>query len=415
MPRAYRSFLIITCVVATVLCGMLRGDDVLLAKGERVEADVSGGNGSFKIGGNNVAIKDVLVIRFANEAPPARMPAGVFIRGGSLIAGALTSVIGVDADVSSAAMGPLKLKKDDIAGAFSPLAAGQAENMPELARYSALLAATLGTPGCWLQPGKRTRVRFAGLDEVTAERVMRIGTEQILLSSKGKGVETISRQFVRLIEMNVPPQAAPSPEDAKLGSEVVVRLKGGDLLRGRVVKLDGKALTLRTTYLGDKEIERGLLAVLFSAGSEGSGVNWLSANEPKRAVHTPLFDSEFRPRLDASSDGGDMNLKSLPVERGVGCHSKSEIEFALPGTPGRFIALVGIDGETRGRGAVTARVMADGKEVWKSDVISAKDGPTLVSADIGVAKSLVLHVDYGPDNDDSGDHFDWGWAAVVGK
>jgi len=33
--------------------------------------------------------------------------------------------------------------------------------------------------------------------------------------------------------------------------------------------------------------------------------------------------------------------------------------------------------------------------------------------DLGEAKTLTLEVDYGADNDDSGDHFDWGWAAVV--
>ncbi|HYG76776.1 MAG TPA: NPCBM/NEW2 domain-containing protein [Planctomycetota bacterium] len=393
----------------------VRADDAILTRGERLEGEVTGGSGGFKIGNQNVAAKDVLVIRFASDPPPVRMPAGVFIRGGSLIAGTLTSVIGADAEISSAAFGALKLKKDDIAGAFSPLAAGQAENMPELARYSALLAATLGTPNAGLQPGKRTRVRFAGLDEVTGDRVMRIGTDQILLTTKGKGVDTIGRQFVRLIELAVPPLPAPTPEDMKLGPEMIVRLKGGDLLRGRVVKLDGKSLVLRTAFLGEKEIERALLAVIFSAGGEGSGVNWLSAQEPKRAVHTPIFDSEFPPRLDASSDGGDMKIKDVPVERGIGCHSKSEIEFALAGTPSRFVALVGIDSETRGRGAVTAHVVADGKEVWKSQVITAKDAPQLISADIGVAKSIVLHVDYGPDADDSGDHFDWGWAAVVGK
>lgn len=390
-------------------------DDVLLTKGEKVEAEVSTQQGTYKIGGANASMKDVLAIRFAPDAPPARMPSGVFIRGGSLIAGTLVSVIGNDADVNSSALGALKLKREDIAGAFSPLPSGQAENMPELARYSALLGATLGTYGATLQPGKRTRVRYAGLDEILAERVMRVGGEQILLTTKGKGVETINRQFVRLLEMSTGEPPAPSPDETKFGPEVIVRLKAGDLLRGRVVKLDNAALTLHTSFMGDKIIDRSLLAVMFLAGTENAGVTWLSAQKPTKAVHTPLFDSDFPARMDASSDGGDMNIKGLPLERGIGVHSKSELEYTLPGTPARFIAVVGIDAETKGRGSVVARVLADGKEVWKSQPITGKDAPQLVNVDLGNAKSIVLAVDFGPDEDDSGDHFDWGWAAVVGK
>lgn len=401
--------------LALLLSSVFAADDVLLAKGEKVEAGVSTQQGTYKVGGANVSMKDVLAIRFAPDAPPARMPSGVFIRGGSLIAGTLTSVIGNDAEVNSSALGTLKLKRDDIAGAFSPLPSGQAENMPELARYSALLAATLGTYGASLQPGKRCRVRFAGLDEVHAERVMRVGSEQILLTTKGKGVETINRQFVRLLEMNASDAPAASPDETKLGPEVIVRLKAGDLLRGRVVKLDNAALTLHTSFMGDKVIDRSLLAVMFLAGTENTGVLWLSSQKPARAVHTPLFDSDFPARMDASSDGGDMNIKGLPLERGIGVHSKSELEFALPGTPARFVAVVGIDAETKGRGSVTARVLADGKEVWKSQPITGKDASQLISVDLGNAKSLVLAVDFGPDEDDSGDHFDWGWAAVVNK
>ncbi len=413
MTALLRKFLLTAAVL--ILVSAHAADDVLLAKGEKVDAEVTTQQGTYKIGASNASMKDVLAIRFAPDAPPARMPSGVFIRGGSLIAGTLVSVIGNDAEVNSSALGALKLKREDIAGAFSPLPSGQAENMPELARYSALLGATLANYGATLQPGKRTRVRYAGLDEVVAERVMRVGNEQILLTTKGKGVETINRQFVRLLEMNVPDAPAAAPDETKFGPEVIVRLKAGDLLRGRVVKLDNAALTLHTSFMGDKVIDRTLLAVMFLAGTENAGVTWLSSQKPARAVHTPLFDSDFPARMDASSDGGDMNIKGLPLERGIGVHSKSELEFTLPGTPARFIAVVGIDAETKGRGSVVARVLADGKEVWKSQTITGKDAAQLINVDLGTAKSLVLAVDFGPDEDDSGDHFDWGWAAVVNK
>jgi hypothetical protein len=284
--------------------------------------------------------------------------------------------------------------------------------MPELARYSALVAATLGTPGALLQPGSRCRVRFAGLDELLGERVMRVGSDQILLSTKAKGVESVSRQFVRMIEVVVPAAPQSSGDDTRQAPEFIVRLKGGDLLRGRVTRLDDKSLTLATACMGEKQVERGMLAAMFLAGAD-SGVTWLSAQTPAKAVHTPMFDSEFPARMDASVDGGNLVIRGLPCERGIGVHSRSELEFALPGTPQRFIAICGIDSETRGRGAVTARVLADGKEAWKSPVVTGKDQAMTVAVEIGAAKTLTLQVDFGPDEDDSGDHWDWGWAAVA--
>jgi hypothetical protein len=45
--------------------------------------------------------------------------------------------------------------------------------------------------------------------------------------------------------------------------------------------------------------------------------------------------------------------------------------------------------------------------------VTGKDPALLVAVELGGAKTLKLQVDFGPDEDDSGDHWDWGWAAVV--
>src|SRR5262249_44423831 len=156
----------------------------------------------------------------------------------------------------------------------------------------------------------------------------------------------VKRQFVRMVELNVPVSPAPPPDDEKLGPEVIVRLKAGDLLRGRVVKLTEQALTLRTSFAGEKSIPRALLAALFLAGGpldNAGGATWLSAIKPEKSIHTPVFDSEFPARADASVDGGDMQVQGVPLERGIGVHSKSELVFVLDGKPRRFVSLCGID------------------------------------------------------------------------
>jgi hypothetical protein len=87
----------------------------------------------------------------------------------------------------------------------------------------------------------------------------------------------------------------------------------------------------------------------------------------------------------------------------------------LEGKPGkRFVAWVGLDDETKGRGSAEARVLLDGKPVWSSGLLAPNAPPKAVAVELGAAKELQLVVDYGPDGDDSGDHVGWGWAALTG-
>src|SRR5207248_2751984 len=97
---------------------------------------------------------DLIFIRFAQDPPPPRIDSGIFLRGGSLLTGSLINMIGENAEVSSSAFGPMKIKREELAGAFVPLPSGQLENLPALSHYSGVLAATLGSYGAVLTPGQ---------------------------------------------------------------------------------------------------------------------------------------------------------------------------------------------------------------------------------------------------------------------
>src|SRR5262249_49321144 len=147
-----KPFLALCCFISIQI---LSGEPVtaLTVKGERVEGPIAfAGNGAWRIGPTAFKDGELVFIRFAQDPPPPRVDSGIFLRGGSLITGSLVNLIGENAEISSSAFGPLKIKKDEFAGMFVPLPSGQLENMPALAHYSGVLGGALGSYGSVLTP-----------------------------------------------------------------------------------------------------------------------------------------------------------------------------------------------------------------------------------------------------------------------
>src|SRR5438874_10068877 len=124
-----RKSLLILIILFVRLCS---AEDVLLTKGDKISGDVSGGAGTWRIGSETVRGAEVLCIRFASDAAPDHIPSGVFIRGGSLLTGTLTSYSSSGAEIASNVLGKIKIAKDDIACAFFPRPPDQTETMAEL-------------------------------------------------------------------------------------------------------------------------------------------------------------------------------------------------------------------------------------------------------------------------------------------
>ena len=107
----------------------------------------------------------------------------------------------------------------------------------------------------------------------------------------------------------------------------------------------------------------------------------------------------------------NQSVKSAPLHvagrnfsEGLGTHAFSRISYDLAGRYKRFTALVGQDDEELGGDGLQFRVVGDGKTLWTSPVVKAKD---LVPADVEVSgvKTLVLEVDSLANKDF--DHADW--------
>ncbi|MHC4891667.1 MAG: NPCBM/NEW2 domain-containing protein, partial [Planctomycetota bacterium] len=97
-------------------------------------------------------------------------------------------------------------------------------------------------------------------------------------------------------------------------------------------------------------------------------------------------------------------------DKGVGTHANSVMYIDLKGGSKKFSAYVGVDDEVNGRiGSVEFRVYGDGKLLWKSGVMKAREPARKANVDVEDVKTLILIVNSAGDGM-SYDHANWAEA-----
>jgi hypothetical protein len=107
-----------------------------------------------------------------------------------------------------------------------------------------------------------------------------------------------------------------------------------------------------------------------------------------------------------------MQIGGRRFEKGIGCHSLTELVYSIDGAYDSFVATIGIDDSVRPRGAVVFRVRGDERVLFDSGPVTGTDDPRQIVVDVREVKELTLVVDYGPGLDVS-DHADWGDARLL--
>ena len=189
-----------------------------------------------------------------------------------------------------------------------------------------------------------------------------------------------------------------------------VSFADGSVVNGRLVSLTEKSLRLDSALAGNLESPREQLArVAFRNGK----LVYLSDLEPAEVKETPYFDQVWRYRRDTSLDGNPLRLRGRVYRKGLGVHSRCELTYELDGKFSRFCTDMGIDDEVRGKGSVVFQVLADGKQVYDSGLVTGKsEAVTLKDISVSGIKRLTLKVDFGEDFDFC-DHADWANARVL--
>jgi hypothetical protein len=115
----------------------------------------------------------------------------------------------------------------------------------------------------------------------------------------------------------------------------------------------------------------------------------------------------------AAGDGPPIRLGGRLFEKGIGAHAPSEIVVAAAGRCSAFAATVGIDdARPAGSGSVAFQVLADGRVVASTPVLTRASAPVDLIADVTGAERVTLRVTDGG-NGNGNDHGDWGNARLA--
>jgi len=149
-----------------------------------------------------------------------------------------------------------------------------------------------------------------------------------------------------------------------------------------------------------------------SAGSQGAGQGKSGASfkidgfSTLRATAGWSRDGSNQPVKGKAIGDGPLRVHGKHFKDGIGTHADSEIVFDLGGRASRFTCQVGADEGGGSSDRVIFRVLADGKELFKSPVMTVEMDALPVDLDLTGVKELLLKVEYDAGSNSWG-HANW--------
>ena len=239
-----------------------------------------------------------------------------------------------------------------------------------------------------------------------------LNSETLKLNYKGQSrpVKTEKLAAVVIADLGLkPPQ----------GSMATITLTDSSTIRGVLVGFDESEVSVELTGKQVITIKRQHLVRIDIASDS---IAYLSTLEPIEALQQPQFtvarqwkrnqSIEGNPiRLLVPSSGSKEETEIQTFANGIGTSSYSRLVFENTKNFSRFLATVGIDAETEGRGDCEMRVEGDGITLW-SQRIRGSDTAVEIDVDISGIGKIALVVDPG-EQFDLADHADWAKARFL--
>ena len=113
-----------------------------------------------------------------------------------------------------------------------------------------------------------------------------------------------------------------------------------------------------------------------------------------------------------AGDGRTITLNGTTYAKGLGVHAIGDVSVYLGGNCTRFAAVVGVDDEQGSAGSVTFSVIADGRTLADTPVLTGNSASVPIDVDVTGAQQLDLVIGDGG-NGNGNDHGDWADAKLV--
>ncbi|WP_145057087.1 NPCBM/NEW2 domain-containing protein [Lignipirellula cremea] len=187
-----------------------------------------------------------------------------------------------------------------------------------------------------------------------------------------------------------------------------VYLRQGSVLAGTILSLVDGQLTLDLTGGGQATLPWQAVERL---ELQSDRLAYLSDFETIGEERKTLATLDRPAQRDRSVAGNRLTLAKQTYGKGLGVQSASQLTFELAGQYDLFLATLGVDDETAGKGDCEVQVLLDGKAIFTQRV-KAADPPHALRLPVAGGRQLQLVVEPGADLD-LADHVDWAGARVV--
>lgn len=348
-------------------------------------------DGSLEIGGKAVKLEDLAELRVKGAVlAPATGKAKIVLRNGDGLYADIVAGNDKLLKVNQALLGELTIKNNALKGIVFPVKEGASDTV---------LAGFFG--GADLQEDQMLSLK----GEAVSGFMENFSDKELVFDAGGQ------KRSLAYDQVGAFRFAALEKFQPQAGIQALLRLTDGSTLSGKLTALADGALTLE----GPDGAHKIPLAALYAIDVKGGRLAYLSELTPKHAEEKPYVGGVpfIRPwRKNTAVSGDKLRIGRMEFTRGIGVHSYCKLAYDLGGGYQWFLADVGMDAGAAPSAACAYRVVADGKELANGQV-KAGEGPKKLKVALNGAQMLELICDFGPDNDDAGDHFDWAEARLV--
>jgi hypothetical protein len=203
------------------------------------------------------------------------------------------------------------------------------------------------------------------------------------------------------------------PPDSVDTLQIGVLCRDRSYLVGQLVSVDPFQWKVRPAFDAQRTIAVPA-SELVRVDVLGGRAVFLSNLEPVRAEEKTAIAPPQAFQRNANSQGESLDIGGFIYGSGIGVHASSKLTYRIDGKFKTFLADVAIDGRLEKEGSVVFVVSGDGRELFRSPLVTgrASGGGLAVQVPVAGVKELTLSAE--PTDDlDQADVANWGAARLL--